>query len=70
MNKPRWNDKWRALKDMKDALNAAAGTTSPATTTDRHGASGATTMRSVTQGISPPLGWGRQMTTEEYINLL
>ena len=28
MNKPRWIDKWRALRDMKAAQNAAAGTIS------------------------------------------
>jgi len=28
MNKPRWNDKWRALRDMKAARNAAVGTIS------------------------------------------
>ena len=45
MNRPRWNDKWRALSDMKAARSVAAETTSEDGMMAQAGASAVTTKK-------------------------
>ena len=72
MAKPRWNDKWRALSDMKAARGVAQETTSEGMTTGRHSASAATTRNypissSLTQIEREQMAKIKQLLMEEYI---
>ncbi len=72
MAKPQWNDKWRALSDMKAARAAGHATTSEGGTTDQHGASDATTPKNPISFSSTPtqreqMAKIKQLLMEEYI---
>jgi exonuclease III len=72
MKKAKWNDKWRALSDMKAARGAAQETILEGLTTGRHGASDATTPKNQTYSVSTPtqqeqMAKIKQLLMEEYI---